>query len=93
MGILVGVVLAYDAVAKRAKIKMRRVLRRGDYVQVVGARTDVEFKLKAPLLCARSKGASGYEQYEMNIHSPFVEPGDMVFHLLNVQPAFATVEY
>ena len=89
MGILVGVVLAYDEASGRARVGVRSLLRRGGRIQIVGGRTDVELKLKAPRFCAPAMDLAGAWRYEMDILTPSVEVGDMVFHIVSDQPAFA----
>jgi hypothetical protein len=88
MGILVGLVLAYDKGVGRATVGMRTPVRWGDRLQIVGGSTDVEFKLKAPSIRTRPTGGAGAWQYEMDIFSPPVAAGDMVFRVFREEPAF-----
>ena len=91
MGILVGMVIAYEEAQGRARIRLRASLHRGEHVQIVGARTDCEFKLKAPRLCECSGGAAEAGELEIDVLTPPVETGDMVFRIVGEQLSYAAL--
>ena len=82
LGILAGVVVAYDMAEGRATIRTRQELHRGDRVQLVGPNTDFDMALKAPRLCGpRCAKSEGHAQV-IDVLTPPVEAGDLVFRVI-----------
>lgn len=78
LGIMVGEVTAYDSGEGRARIHFRGLLRRG-------SGTDREFTLKAPRLLSSETESTAMETGDMEVLTPPVEAGDMVFRIVGAE--------